>query len=495
MRLALLISLFVSGLALANAAADDVNLNERETAECRGHLEKLYSAIQEYRKEHKKLPDYFHDLTPKYIPDADADVFLCPKGRREKAGHPMPHLSDPKLTSHYMYEFSQRESAHVFGGARITMADWRSLQMSVAGGIVPIVRCLLHDPVLNVSFDGKFFESLRDWAHTQAEKVNFEDLAPYGMRLRLARIIGQPEDEMLALDHLRHTWGRAIRMISPRSPGQLLPAPNPEKAALAMEAAAKAAEFPKKYPDSKRHDEARSFWRKLTFAAARAGDVEARRKCEEIAQDSRNSELPVEERFEIRYETLHLEAAEKGEGSRESVDRALTKEFPGQPQPYWGLLFAAQAADEDRARTMALDLTGMDQAPALVKEQARLLIQQIDSELASSNSAEVMEGWGRRIDPSGDCTFSCEGDTIRVTMPGGLYNLTTAVYETNAPRILQDVAGEFSFQVSLTGDFDPGPEAARTLHINPLNSAGILASKRPFQVAFSEPSLQVGQQK
>ena len=43
------------------------------------------------------------------------------------------------------------------------MREWKTRQLAEFGPVVPILRCFLHDPVLNVSSDGEFFESGAYW--------------------------------------------------------------------------------------------------------------------------------------------------------------------------------------------------------------------------------------------------------------------------------------------------------------------------------------------
>lgn len=146
-------------------------------AECRKHLETIYSAIQAYRKEHKDTPNWLSDLVPKYLPDAR--VLLCPTGR--PAGELLFGLDDPKLPTSYVYEFCNRPVPPIIrGGSSITMKQWRQDTMALVGGGTPIVRCHLHDHVLNISFDGEFYESGTDWDRLPrfSDKIDRSKLAP-----------------------------------------------------------------------------------------------------------------------------------------------------------------------------------------------------------------------------------------------------------------------------------------------------------------------------
>lgn len=95
---------------------------------------------------------------------------------------------------------------------------------------------------------------------------------------------------------------------------------------------------------------------------------------------------------------------------------------------------------------------------------------------AGSNSIRTIPGWGRVIDPDGDCTVTDDDGTITVTVPGTTHDLCSyhSIYKKrNAPRILQEVAGDFTVEVKVTGAFDPGKNATLP-ETDPLNGAGLL---------------------
>ena len=43
------------------------------------------------------------------------------------------------------------------------MREWKTKQKREFGPVVPILRCFLHNPILNVTSDGEFFESGAYW--------------------------------------------------------------------------------------------------------------------------------------------------------------------------------------------------------------------------------------------------------------------------------------------------------------------------------------------
>ena len=112
------------------------------------------------------------DLVPNYL--ADTNVLICPVSTRTGRQSPFGVL-DPKIHSSYVYEFTPTALPAVvqgaFPGPKMTMRLWKRQQMELVGGQVPLVRCLLHDPVLNLSVGGKVYESKVYW------ELNFTNAA------------------------------------------------------------------------------------------------------------------------------------------------------------------------------------------------------------------------------------------------------------------------------------------------------------------------------
>lgn len=152
----------------AEASAEDEN--DRQV--CIKQLEKIHQAIQAYRRDHKDLPEWLSDLVPKYIPDKDQ--LICPVTKKTKRTHQFQHLRDPKLPTGYLYEFSLLPMGNVWQGGEIRMRDYKRRQMGLLGGEVPIVRCHLHDPVLNLAFSGRIYESGLNWEENFSDYVDFQ---------------------------------------------------------------------------------------------------------------------------------------------------------------------------------------------------------------------------------------------------------------------------------------------------------------------------------
>jgi hypothetical protein len=152
---------------------------------------RIYEAIQAYRTDHKQLPAYLSDLYPQYI--GDTNVFLCPEPHSSNI-IPFPSLKDPKMQVDYAYEFNANPLQGLFGyQGPMTMADFKRLQMAVVGGNVPILRCFvngLDQRVLNVSFDGKYYESGQYWEYGFTNRINFDSLVPDQLQRDWARKLG-----------------------------------------------------------------------------------------------------------------------------------------------------------------------------------------------------------------------------------------------------------------------------------------------------------------
>ena len=171
----------------APAAAAPVNPFNRyvpaddpaDCALCKKNLEKIAVAILAYRKENKDIPNWLSDLYPKYL--SDQNLLICPVTQKTEKLSPFG-APDPKLRCSYLYEFAPTPMTAVvksaFSGPLRTNRDWKRQQMGLVGSDVPIVRCLLHKPVLNLSFGGKIYESPLFWEQNFLDVVKMEDFSP-----------------------------------------------------------------------------------------------------------------------------------------------------------------------------------------------------------------------------------------------------------------------------------------------------------------------------
>ena len=186
-------------------AAEEANLAPKEHEACISNLKQIYEAIQAYRRDHKDLPNWLSDLVPKYL--KDKSVLTCPvsarTGRVENFG-----IVDPKLPISYLYEFCDAEMGKIYDGGRIKMREWKRRQMGMVGSGVPMVRCHLHSPVLNLSYDGKIYESPDTWENLFIDVVNLDELMP-------SKLFGQlPDQFVLGLAIAKS----ASRAANPKNP-------------------------------------------------------------------------------------------------------------------------------------------------------------------------------------------------------------------------------------------------------------------------------------
>jgi thiol-disulfide isomerase/thioredoxin len=143
---------------------------EGDAGVCAGQLGRIHAAIQAYRRDAKDLPNSLADLVPKYLGDKEA--LICPLTKRTGQTHTFDHLKDPKLPAAYLYEFTPMPMGNVWAGGEIRMRDFKRRQMGLVGGKVPIVRCHLHQPVLNLAFDGEVYTSGLGWEDNFSDVVD-----------------------------------------------------------------------------------------------------------------------------------------------------------------------------------------------------------------------------------------------------------------------------------------------------------------------------------
>lgn len=147
-----------------------------EKEACLRNLKVIYDAIEAYRLDRKDLPNWLSDLVPKYL--ADGNVLICPVCLRTGQTE-APPLADPNLPSSYLYEFSPAPLGKALTNAPgRTRREWRRRQMGLVGSVVPLVRCRLHTPMLNLAFDGRIYESPPSWEMVVTNRVRATALTP-----------------------------------------------------------------------------------------------------------------------------------------------------------------------------------------------------------------------------------------------------------------------------------------------------------------------------
>ncbi len=91
-------------------------------------------------------------------------------------------------------------------------------------------------------------------------------------------------------------------------------------------------------------------------------------------------------------------------------------------------------------------------------------------------TSQSLPGWGRLVNPDGDCRAYLHPQSLLLHVPGGTraHDLAPDIKLVNAPRVLQAVQGDFTLQVRVDGRFSPGIESTaggRTAY----NGAGLVA--------------------
>ncbi len=93
---------------------------------------------------------------------------------------------------------------------------------------------------------------------------------------------------------------------------------------------------------------------------------------------------------------------------------------------------------------------------------------------ASENKPpQQIKGWGDVLDPDGDCKINEMNGQVTMEVPGIYHDLWPGQGRINAPRILQDVEGDFTVQVKVAGQ----------IRAEPGSVIPGLASSVPFQAA------------
>jgi len=368
-------------------AEDSADAHEKAISKQR--MQQIYDAIQSYRKEHKELPPYLSDLYPQYI--ADTNVFLCPTALRLNQSLPFPELLDPKLLVHYGYEFSARPIHAMFGySGPMTMAAWKRMQMMVVGGGVPVLRCFAYDQVLNLSFDGNFYESPLEWEQTFRDRINPSDLEPRHLRLALLkRLGGGTGGETLALEELQDAVSSNNKgvVVTDKPLSDENKKWNQEVAQTSLEIAGQARKFQEEFPQSTNDSQAVQIEQRMLLHAASAGSSEAAERLEGLLTEKLKApDMTEDQRFEL-LRALQVQIAQARMNTRPASEkreaferdcRLLIKEFPKRAEPYLMLLSTAQDAGEARVRTMVDEVRQSADAPQQVKDRAQTLLNRLN---------------------------------------------------------------------------------------------------------------------
>jgi predicted Zn finger-like uncharacterized protein len=134
-------------------------------------------------------------------------------------------------------------------------------------------------------------------------------------------------------------------------------------------------------------------------------------------------------------------------------------------------------------RGLAVSITA--EAVNLLALMVSLLVMFVSSillpDLQQSYPLELQEemakpvNWGMAVDPDGDCLFSSEWRSLLITVPPTAHDLSVELGRINAPRVLQEVEGDFAVEVEVCGMFFSLPQADAAVPGRPsFQSAGLL---------------------
>ncbi len=82
-------------------------------------------------------------------------------------------------------------------------------------------------------------------------------------------------------------------------------------------------------------------------------------------------------------------------------------------------------------------------------------------------------GWDKPVDPDGDCKLVADKGSLTIVVPGKHHNLGVEKGMMNAPRLLREVSGDFTAQVRVGGDFQPGAVSTTPEYL-PFLGAGLV---------------------
>lgn len=85
----------------------------------------------------------------------------------------------------------------------------------------------------------------------------------------------------------------------------------------------------------------------------------------------------------------------------------------------------------------------------------------------------VIKSWGKIVDPDGDCQIKAEGDQVLFKVDGA-HDLSVELRKpVNAPRVMQEIRGDFIAQVRVAGVFRPRQPSTVDMR-RPYTGAGLL---------------------
>lgn len=148
---------------------------------------------------------------------------------------------------------------------------------------------------------------------------------------------------------------------------------------LAGEAADKAGEFAKKYPDHPKAAFAAKQRDDLVRIAVRLGNTNKIAEAEKLdAERAKDTSVPEDERVMLRMRAVMNSVSAGGRPDYEKAAREIIKEFPGRGEGYRLLLIAAQNSDGEKSRALVEEIKSSN-APQDMKEAAEGLARKLDA--------------------------------------------------------------------------------------------------------------------
>lgn len=93
---------------------------------------------------------------------------------------------------------------------------------------------------------------------------------------------------------------------------------------------------------------------------------------------------------------------------------------------------------------------------------------------AADPPSKTLDGWGDVVNRRRDCKLDLQEGVLTINVPGTPHNLNKVISDLNAPRVLQEVEGDFTIQVKVSGDFTPSPRSTVAPRGKAFNGAGLL---------------------
>jgi hypothetical protein len=194
------------------------SIDPHDQQACRQRLQRIQEALDWYRERNQRaLPHSLSELLGPLL--ADEMILICPfverTGRSKgwRYGLRGEVWSDQQTS--YAYEFSGSQ-LHLYAGFNPTLHDFKMRQVEflnrrgAIGGMVPVVRCFAHRPVLNLAYSGVIYESEVHWEdHADIAKagVTHDELMANALfanpiRERMRQLTFPPRDPSCGPEHL-----------------------------------------------------------------------------------------------------------------------------------------------------------------------------------------------------------------------------------------------------------------------------------------------------